>query len=127
LHYYFAVIGTILIIGAAWLFVRRIVAYFNGLETEGWIESYEKRESDDTIYYLPIVSFVDSEGKQRRFTSVAGGSSQNKEIGTKVLVRYQRTNPEVAYISSFLHMWAAPLAFAALGVCGLLAYSNIHF
>jgi Protein of unknown function (DUF3592) len=127
LRYYFAVIGIILIIGAAWLFVRRIVIYINGLATEGWIESYEKRESDDTVYYLPIVSFVDYEGKQRRFTSVAGGSSQNQEIGTKVLVRYQRTNPDAAYISSFLHMWAAPLALLTLGVCGLLAYSNILF
>jgi hypothetical protein len=127
LHYYFAVIGSICLIGAIWLFVRRLAVMLNGITTEGRIEAFETRESDDSIYYLPVVSFADHEGKQHRFTSMAGSSSQDPQVGTKVRVRYHRTNPSIVYIVSFLHMCAAPLSLAALGVCGLLAFYDIHF
>lgn len=35
-------------------------------------------------------------------------------MGADVAVRYLRENPGTAFISSFLHMWAAPVALAAL-------------
>lgn len=76
---------------------------------------------DDTIYFLPIVEFRDSRGTPHRFTSVAGRSSATPVVGTAVSVRYLPGNPEVAYIQTFLHMWAAPLAFAVLGAAALLA------
>jgi hypothetical protein len=38
-----------------------------------------------------------------------------------VRVLYLPANPRRAYIDSFLHMWAAPVALALLGAAGLYA------
>ena len=80
------------------------------------------RDIDDSVRYLPVVSFTDHEGRAHRFTSVAGRSGPTPPVGTAVKVRYDRSNPGFALISSFLHMWAAPLAMAVLGLSSLLVF-----
>jgi hypothetical protein len=68
------------------------------------------------------VTFADLEGRTHQFTSPAGGTRKHPPIGAEVKVRYQRANPSTAYIASFLHMWAAPIALALLGGAALAAY-----
>jgi hypothetical protein len=68
------------------------------------------------------VSFTDREGHARRFTSVAGRAGPTPPVGTAVTVRYDPSNPQYALISSFLHMWAAPLAMAVMGFCSFLVF-----
>lgn len=128
MRYYFAFVGTIFLAGACWLFVRRMALVLNGVTASGRIEGFEIRRSRDSgdrydsVSYFPVVSFADSDGTLRRFTAVAGGSTPSPSVGTKVMVRYSRTDPGAAFIASFLHMWGAPLALAALGVGSMLAF-----
>jgi hypothetical protein len=128
LRYYLAIVGSVLLAGACWLFVRRIALILSGVTASGRIEAFETRRSDDSgdkhdsLSFFPVVSFTDCDGKLRRFTAVAGGATQRPPVGTTVVVRYSRTDPQCAFIASFLHMWGAPLALAALGIGSLLAY-----
>ena len=114
-----AVVGVALLVLAVALFVRRLSALLRGASTVGHVQGHEARASDEEVSYMPIVEFADSKGNLHRFTSVAGGSSRTPEVGAAVRVRYLRTNPKVAYIHSFVHMWAAPCALAVLGACAL--------
>jgi hypothetical protein len=119
---YFAYIGTVLLALAAYLFIRRMLTHSRGRAAVGRVIGHESRTDDDTDFYLPVVEFADSRGVVHRFTSVAGGSSPQPSVGAFVRVRYLAENPTVAYIQSFLHMWAAPLACAVLGAASLLAW-----
>ena len=119
---YLALIGSVLLVGACWVFVRRLALVIGGVSTVGRIESFEVRNGDDSTTYHPVVTFRDLEHRLHRFTSVAGSESQSPPVGTTVIVRYQRTNPNSAVISSFLHMWGAAVALAVLGICSLLGF-----
>lgn len=119
---YFAFVAIIFFVGALWLFLRRWSVATSGITVSGRIVAFESREDEESVYYLPVVSFTDQQGRSHRFTSVAGGPEQRPPIGSSVTVRYLPANPEQAFISSFLHMWAAPLGMLALGVGALLAY-----
>ena len=124
MRYYFAIIGIALLGMACWLFWRRFKILMTGVTTTGRVESYESREFDESISYLPVISFTDQLGNRQRFTASAGGSRRTPPIGTTVKVRYDNENPKNAVISSFLNMWAAPIALAVLGVVGLLAFKG---
>jgi hypothetical protein len=121
-QYFFILLASLFLLGAAWLFFRRITVFVGGVSTIGHVETFETRRNDDSITYLPVISFNDQEGKPHRFTSVAGGSKQSPPIGSSVHVRYDPKNQKVAFISSFLHMWAAPIAFVVFGAsCVVIA------
>src|SRR5688500_8636843 len=112
---YFAIIGVLFLAGAAWLFVRRMAVAARGVGVTGHVVSHEAREDEGTLHYLPVIIFIDHQGTQRRFTSVAGGSRPSPPVGAAVTVRFLPEDPGVAYVVSFLHMWAAPLAIFVLG------------
>lgn len=84
------------------------------------VEGFEERNIDDSVSYLPVVSFTDREGRAHWFTSVAGRSGPTPPVGTTATVRYDRSNPGFALISPFLHEWAAPVAFQPAGVLALI-------
>jgi hypothetical protein len=119
---YFAVLAIVFTVGAFWLSLRRWSVAAGGATVAGKVVAFESREDDGSLYYLPVVTFTDHQGKSHRFTSVAGGTKQSPPVGSSVTVRYLLANPEQAFIASFLHMWAAPLGMLALGVGALLAY-----
>ena len=121
LRTYLTFVGAVFIVAAAYLFVRRLSAQLTGRAAVGRVLGHEQRADDEDTSYFPIVEFTDSRGRVHRFTSVAGGSSASPAVGTTVRVRYLPEDPKVAYIQSFLHMWAAPLALAALGAGALVA------
>jgi hypothetical protein len=110
-----------LLVAACWLFIRRIAVALHGVTTMGRIESFETRDMDEAESYFPVVTFRDLEGTLRRFTAVAGTASKSPPVGTRVVVRYLRADPQSAFIASFLHMWGAPSGLAALGVGSLAA------
>jgi Protein of unknown function (DUF3592) len=116
---YFLVVGTMLLVLAMTLFYRRLSAMLQGVSVVGRVVDHEARTIDDSTSYLPVVEFNDAQGKQIRFTSVAGGSGRQPKVGAEVRVRYLRANPKIVYIQSFLHMWAAPVACAVLGLAAI--------
>lgn len=81
---------------------------------------------DDSTAYLPTVEFNDAEEKVHRFTSPAGHGTPRLRIGEFVPVRYLPSNPKIAYISSFLHMWSGSSAFIILGLVALYAAWKIQ-
>jgi hypothetical protein len=116
---YLAIFGGLCLMFAAWLSARRLRAHFFGAIALGTVVGHEAREEDDSISYLPVVTYIDAAGKQHRFTSVAGGSARVPARGTTVTVRYLPSDPAVAYLTGFLHMWAAPAALLILGAAGI--------
>ena len=100
--------------------MRRLIVAKSGTVAVGTVEGHERRDVDDSTFYHPVVQFVDQHGVKRRFTSVAGASSRKPIVGATVKVRYLDSNPEVAFIGGFLHMWAAPMALSVLAGVALL-------
>ncbi len=119
MKYYFATLGFICLALAAWLAWRRFRAFFFGNITSGRVYSHEKRIIDDATSYHPVIVFTDANGQQHQFTSVAGNARAKPIEGAEVRVRYLPSNPKIAYISTFLHMWAASLALVVLGCAGV--------
>jgi hypothetical protein len=119
LKIYFAAVGAICLALALWLFAHCLRVLFFGSIAVGNVVAHEMRQSDDTKSYLPVIVFTDSKGRRHQFTSPAGASSRNPSERAEVQVRYLPSNPKLAYIESFLHMWAGPLAFAILGLSGV--------
>ena len=124
MRYYFAFVGVSLLGIACWLFLRRFSILMTGVTTIGRVESYESHEFDEWVTYRPVISFTDQLGNQQKFTAAAGGRKRAPQIGTAVTVLYDIENPKNAVISSFLNMWAGPIALAVLGVVGLLAFKG---
>ena len=122
MRYYFALVGVACFAATAWLLVRRLSVAFRGSRTTGRIVGFVSGEDEGSVYYQPKVEFYDEQGRQHTFTAGAGGTRQAPPIGTEVPVCYDPQSPLIAYIVSFLHLWAAPIAFAVLGVGALLAY-----
>jgi len=104
---------------AAVLVWHRLGAVLSGGVAEGVVVEHDRREIDDSIGFYPVVSFLDHDGKHQRFTSRAGWNTRRPAVGSTVRVRYLRSNPKVAYIQSFLHLWAAPVALVALAAAAL--------
>jgi hypothetical protein len=114
--------GALCLVTAVWLLIRRLRVLIVGCLTEGHVVSHETRESEDSLFFLPVVSFIDTQGREHRFTSVAGRSMRSPNIGDRVPVRYLESTPKLAYIGTLLHMWAAPVGFAVLGAAGLAVF-----
>ena len=106
---------------ALWLLLRRLRVWRQGASAMGRVVSFESRVDDESTSYLPVIAFVDQRGQEQRFTSVAGRSHRTPPVGSEVRVRYLRDSPGTAFIASFLHMWAAPLALAVLGAAAIVA------
>lgn len=116
---YLVTVGLLLMAGALHLFWRRLVVIRKGAVSIGIIESYQIRESDNSLYYSPVVTFSDKEQRSHRFTSVAGYGYKKLPEGASVSVRYHPDKPDMAYVNSFLHLWAAPFAMLLMGVASL--------
>jgi len=118
-RFYFVAVGTVLLGVSIYLFIRRLAALLFGVSTVGRIEGHAAHTLDDSIAYHPIVTFIDESDRSHRFRSTAGASSRSPAVGADVRVRYLPSNPEIVYVESFLHMWAAPLGCAVLGLAAL--------
>ncbi|KLD70588.1 DUF3592 domain-containing protein [Xanthomonas pisi] len=118
---YFAAIGMICVVLAAWLGIRRLHVVWSGAMASGTVRGHETRESDGAVFHLPAVSFTDAAGRTHRFTSAACGWGRRLPVGTRVTVRYLPSNPAMAYVAGFLSTWAAALALLVLGVAGVVA------
>jgi hypothetical protein len=118
---YFALLGVALLAGASWLFYRRWRVALHGARTVGRVVAFEQREDEGSVYFLPVVEFSDAHAVVHRFTAVAGHTEQRPAVGSPIAVHYLAGSPELAFIPSFLHMWAAPLGLFVLGLGSLLA------
>lgn len=124
MRYYFLLVGVACLATAAWLFARRLSVSFAGARAVGKVVGFVSGEDDGSIYYQPKIEFHDDKGRVYTFVAGSGSTRRGPPIGTEVPVRYDPYSPGTAYVVSFLHMWAAPLAFVVLGLGALLAYRS---
>lgn len=117
---YFATVGAAALVAAVMLLVRRLRVLWWGEKTDGQVVGHQARTLEDAVFHMPIVSFVDRDGRTQRFTSVAGAAFPHPRVGDAVTVRYDANDPACAYIGTFLHMWAAPLACVILAAAALV-------
>ncbi len=110
---------------SAWLTVRRIIVLRSRGQAEGMITEYERRDIDDSTSYHAVVTFVDHLAVRHHFPSSAGHSQPKPLVGTKVPVRYLLRDPEVAFVSTFFHMWAAPVGAAAISLGAFIAWLKV--
>lgn len=97
----------------------------SGGKAEGVVVDHARREIDESVGFHPVVTFLDHEQKRHHFTSSAGWGSAVPKVGTKVRVRYLRADPALAYIQSFLHLWAGPAAMFALAIGALAVATKV--
>jgi len=118
---YLASLAVVFLAGASWLSYRRWRVAFPGDRAVGRVVAFEEREDDGSVYFLSVVEFPDSQGLPHRFTAVAGRTERRPAVGSPIAVQYVPGSHELAFIPSFLHMWAAPLGLFVLGIGSLLA------
>lgn len=121
---YFPSVGFICVVFALWLTARRLRVQLLGKRAIGTVLRSEKRLMGDTdgevvVSYVPTVAFVDDLGRSHQFTSNSSFARATPKNGTLVEVRYLPSDPRLAFIWSFRHMWLGPLVLAALGLAGI--------
>jgi hypothetical protein len=118
---YFGIVGILCLAVGAILAFRRMRALLFGASAIGTVVRVEVRESDDSSSHVPVISYVDTIGRQHTFTSTSGVAVNELTPGEKMSIRYSISNPESAYINSLRHMWGAPIALLVLGIAGVWA------
>lgn len=108
--------GAACIVFAVVLAFRRFAVWMSGITTTGTILGHETLTAEDGVGYVPVVEFRDSGGSLRRFVSTSGDFPKRLNVGTIVNVLYSQSNPGMAYIHSFWHIWIAPITLAVLGI-----------
>lgn len=122
LRTYFLLIGVALVVAAIVATTRRLASLLAGETTTGHVVGHYASTIDESTTHHAIVEFRDWTNQTHRFTAGSGGGTRHPPEGATVRVRYQRANPKAAYISTFLHMWAGPLALALLGGAAIAAW-----
>jgi len=89
------------------------------------VTEHERRDMDDSTSYHPVVTFIDHLNVRHHFTSTAGYSQPMPLVGIKVQVRYLLSDPDVAFIDTFFHMWAAPIGATALSAGAFLVWVKV--
>jgi hypothetical protein len=118
---YLIIVGIVLLGLALALFYRRLSVMMRGISVIGRVVAHEVSTIDESTSYLPVVEFIDKQGTLHRLTSGAGWNDPRPKIGAEVTVCYLQADPNKAYIQSFLHLWAAPVACAVLGLAAFAA------
>lgn len=113
LHYYLITCGLVLSAVFAWMIKRRIGVTFSGELAIADVVKHEMRNGDDSILYHAVLEFEDHHGVRRQIVSNLGWGKPRPQLGTKIKIRYQRENSELAVIDNFYHMWLGPLVVAA--------------
>jgi hypothetical protein len=113
---YFALMSFACIVFAVGLAIRRFAVWIGGVATIGTICGHQTITTEDSVGYVPVVEFLDSQGNLRRFVSGSGDFPKRRNVGTTVKVIYSQSNHNSAYICSFWHLWITPISIAVLGI-----------
>lgn len=112
----FALVGAAMLIAAGRQYTRRRVFLRNSATASGIVVALTQNRDRDEISYFPKVKFQTPLGRQVTFQSEMGISSEAKQIGEAVAVRYRPDQPYLAEIDAFTPLWGLTLLFAGLGV-----------
>lgn len=92
------------------LFVER------STQTEGTVIGLDQHPDDNgSVSFSPVFEFVTDRGQIVTLHSNVSSNPSGFEIGDKVPVRYVKSNPSSARISTFFQTWAFEIIFAIFG------------
>jgi hypothetical protein len=129
----FALIGLGLLAGALALALNTRSFIATAKHAQGSvIELIEKRDSDGSVTYKPVVAFTADSGASVNFTSSFSSNPPAYDVGEAVEVLYAPDNPNSARIRGFGSLWLGPTilgclgaVFAAIGF-GILIVSRLN-
>jgi len=86
-----------------------------GIKTTAVVTKFSTHQSDGSTMYTPVFEFKDRSQNKRTFKSGISSSPPAYEIGEKVQLIYDHTNPEKARTISFwgLYRWSVILLMIA--------------
>ena len=125
MHYFLLVMGVPLLGYGLLLFVRQVAFLCCSRKVSGRLVTWKEAGTHSRAYWYPQVCYTAHDGSQHLVTGATGTSQRPKgELGSSWPVRYDSRAPERACISTFSHLWGAPLGFLILGVGVLFAFSQ---
>ncbi|SIN66571.1 Protein of unknown function [Parasphingorhabdus marina DSM 22363] len=114
----FSTLGMAGLIGAAGLAFRAL-RLINGVSVGGTIVRWQKRTSDGTVSYAPIVRFRTGPADEYEVQSSTVFEDEPGEVDLPVTIRYDPHNPERADIEGRHHPWRPVMAFTVLALGAL--------
>ncbi len=115
---FFLLVGIGMFIWSVFWFSNRISNLENYVLTTGTVVEMEKsRDAENSGYvYSPIVSFKDQNGIEHTYNSGHASDPPEYEIGEKVELYYNSTEPEDAFLNSFFEKWVIGIALVVVGL-----------
>lgn len=114
---FFLIVGVGMFIWSVFWFNSRINELDNYVLTTGTVVEMEKSRDDEGGWvYSPNVSFKDKDGVEHIYNSGHASDPPSYEIGEKVELYYNSTDPEDAFINSFIEKWVLGLALVIVGL-----------
>lgn len=111
-------VGALAAVGSAFAFSGTVGLIVNGSGAEGTVTDMEttsrSTKSGASYSYYPIVSFRARNEQMYTFTSNFTDNSIN--MGDRVRVLYNSSNPRSARIDSFGHLWGGGILLLVLGL-----------
>ena len=112
----FGVIGLGLLAGALALALNTRSFISTAKTAQGSvIELIEKRDSDGSVTYTPVVAFTADSGSNVNFTSSFSSNPASYDVGEAVEVLYSPDNPNEARIRGFGSLWLGPTILGGIG------------
>jgi hypothetical protein len=126
---------VVLLVGLPFLGIGLYEAYKSGraLQTYGRIEgtitgnSYIIDPEDNSGAYYPNVTFQPEDSRPVRFTDGVGTYPARYNVGDKVAVLYNPSDPSDARINSWFRLWTAPIILTIVGAAPLLVNLLINY
>jgi Protein of unknown function (DUF3592) len=114
--------GLVAVAIGLFIFFRTRAFLESAVSAEGTVKGHEERHSSDSgTTYVPVVEFTAADGRARRFTGSVASDPPAHEVGERVQVKYDPSNPEEARIGGGINLWLVPGVLIAAGIAVLVA------
>lgn len=121
-------VGVLALGGGIYLFIGKLEFLDRSTVAEGVVSELESGSSSkNRRTYYPVVTYQDSRGEKKSFTSQIGSSPASYEVGEPVQVRYEPGKPSTAVIVGFWEMWGMIAIATGIGVLFLVLSVGILY
>ena len=128
IKYIFLIIGTLLLVGAYYLYKNTAEFIESATTAEGIVVEMIKERSDNSYMYKPRVEFKTETGKVVEFMSSTSSNPPSYSVGEKVEVLYKASKPEKARINGTATLWLGAIIVGGIGsVFFLIGFGMYYF
>ena len=72
--------------------------------------------NENNVYYAPIITFVDNQGKTQTIRSSTASNPPRYQVNQRVEIIYEPRSPEKAVINNFYNIWFTSTMCAIAGL-----------